>query len=760
DDDNLTASNTANVSVSTVPPPLLNIESVDPDGGQCDQELTLTIYGDNFTPETDVSISDFIEVIDVHFIDSEELEVEIYIHPDAPLGSCPVEVSNPDGSSDVLEAGFEVNLTESLPLLDPIIIAAIVITAGGTITLLLTIRHTRLKKTKLESAPPSPPPAERIVNTGFSSQTQAEEPLDPTMPLAPAQSYYFWFEVGPAVPGSIEVKPEPLMTKFLPSDARLKVVLFAFPGEIEIKEGGDVGEIQIMPDGKVRVVRQVECPDSIPSRSDFLKRRLFFPVRTPSEEGVFHMRCNIYYEQILIRSRLIQVQVASSLEKARSISDVPALQSIIEYTMSKTLNPNYLVRMKPQSLSLMLNENSDGTHSFRLFGEKDYKSDASFNALELKSLIDKARGALRYASWEDEGPWTEGKRYRYIGYFNQDRLKADLIRFAIQGYRFYCGLTEKIAPGIPNVEKLENLTLKPTTLEFVIKDKTEASNYMFPTTMIYDQPLDTSLNLDDYTLCPSFLKALEKKDPLEETKCFNGNCPSRGNKTVVCPSGFWGFRHSIGMPLGSAAETNHEILYTRAPELTLAVFPSFRQWPLHQKALKSLTTGVVWNLADTRAETLQYLKATNPHLVYFYCHGGVKEDIPYIKVGGKTERGITPDNLFSERVWWESPQPLIFINGCHTTALEPKNTLNFVTSFVKTHHAAGVIGTEITIFEQLARAFAEECLHRFLVKGETIGDAVRQTRLKLLKQGNPLGLVYNVYAIASLRLKKIGEAIN
>jgi hypothetical protein len=92
--------------------------------------------------------------------------------------------------------------------------------------------------------------------------------------------------------------------------------------------------------------------------------------------------------------------------------------------------------------------------------------------------------------------------------------------------------------------------------------------------------------------------------------------------------------------------------------------------------------------------------------------------------------------------------------------LEPKNTLNFVTSFVKTHHAAGVIGTEITIFEQLARAFAEECLHRFLVKGEPIGDAVRRTRLKLLKQGNPLGLVYNVYAIASLRLKKIGEAIN
>jgi hypothetical protein len=38
--------------------------------------------------------------------------------------------------------------------------------------------------------------------------------------------------------------------------------------------------------------------------------------------------------------------------------------------------------------------------------------------------------------------------------------------------------------------------------------------------------------------------------------------------------------------------------------------------------------------------------------------------------------------------------------------------------------AAGVIGTEISNFEPLAAAFAEECLGRFLA-GEAIGDAVR-----------------------------------
>ena len=121
--------------------------------------------------------------------------------------------------------------------------------------------------------------------------------------------------------------------------------------------------------------------------------------------------------------------------------------------------------------------------------------------------------------------------------------------------------------------------------------------------------------------------------------------------------------------------------------------------------------------------------------------------------------GIEPTNLFNV-IWWESPQPLVFINGCHTTALEPTQVLNFVDSFITWNHAAGVIGTEIAIFEALACAFSEECLRRFVIEGETIGEAVRGTRLTLLKHGNPLGLIYNIYANASLRLKKVGESNN
>ncbi len=154
---------------------------------------------------------------------------------------------------------------------------------------------------------------------------------------------------------------------------------------------------------------------------------------------------------------------------------------------------------------------------------------------------------------------------------------------------------------------------------------------------------------------------------------------------------------------------------------------------------------------ETRDETLRLLKTTTPHLVYFYCHGGLnKNDIPYIQVGGPEERGITRDNLRAYEIEWDDPRPLVIINGCHTTALEPEKAIEFVSAFIECS-ASGVIGTEITIFEPLACAFAEECLRHFL-QGVPIGEAVRRARLALLQTGNPLGLVYVPYVLPSLRL--------
>jgi hypothetical protein len=140
-------------------------------------------------------------------------------------------------------------------------------------------------------------------------------------------------------------------------------------------------------------------------------------------------------------------------------------------------------------------------------------------------------------------------------------------------------------------------------------------------------------------------------------------------------------------------------------------------------------------------------------VVYFYCHGGVNGAVPYLLVGKDKSVIIVPSNLRAENIFWEDTHPLVFINGCHTTALSPEQTLNFVSAFVENALCAGVIGTEITIFEPLAVAFSEAFFKRFS-HNEPVGMAIRNARLDILQQYNPLGLVYIPFVISGLQLVK------
>ena len=594
---------------------------------------------------------------------------------------------------------------------------------------------------------------ERIVSTGFAPDPQPDAPLEPDTPLACDQSYYFWLEVGSPVAESIEETPTPLPVEHLPPEARLKVALFTFEDEIEITPGADVGELQLLPDGSVRVARQPTQPPVTPQDPDLPKRRLFFPVRAPKREGVFRLRCNIYYEQILVQSRLIH---AHTMREPHPVEH--ALCSVLEYTLTHTLQPGHLTRLAPHRLSLMLNSNDDGdqtslgTHSFRFFGMQEFKSNASFDGQELQDLIEQARGALRRAAWGDEGPWKKGKSYRYAKPRDLEQLRGDLVRLAVRGYRFYDVIINRLVGGFDQAEELADLMRQSGLVQIAIKG---SARYVLPAALVYDYGFDTNADLASYTLCPAFLDALYGQSPLEECECFKGNCPSRGKETVICPSGFWGYRHCLGMPLsvGNAPDAPPEITYQQGPELTVGVSTDrdFRQRPAHVETLQTLHVGLDWNYAATRNDTLRLLKETKPHLVYFYCHGGIANNVPYIQVGPEDERGITRDNLRFKRIRWDDTRPLVFINGCHTTALTPEVALEFVSAFVENAAASGVMGTEITVFEPLACAFAEGFLRRFL-SGIPIGEAVRGTRLALLKAGNPLGLVYIPFVMAGLHL--------
>jgi hypothetical protein len=586
---------------------------------------------------------------------------------------------------------------------------------------------------------------ERKVSTGFASATGPGTVLSTAIPLRAGEQYYFWLEVGALVAGSIEEVPTELPQGLSPA-ARLVVALFGFENEIRIVPGADVGELEVRPDGTFAVARQPEVPSNLTNIA-ILERRLFFPIRVPGQDGTYRLRCNIYHNQILMQSRLI----SASVMRAPRPMPQSLRAELIDYTLARTLAASHA----PHRLSLMLNDNGNGTHGFRFFGwdgsGRWVKDDVSFAELELQDLIQQARGGLRMAAWGHEQEWQPGQAYRYDS--PNEHFPEDLIRLAIRGYRLYDAIINRLAGGARQADILTVLMREPGAIQLALR---QSARLVPPAALLYDGRIDPDLDLKSYELCPAFLSAVQAPGPLETTTCFQGHCPNRDSKTIVCPSGFWGYRHILGLPLSvaTAPDVPATILWDSGPQIAVSVSTdeNLRLRLSHERVLRSLRPDLSWKYADTRADALKLLTSTRPHVVYFYCHGGIANNVPYLQVGPIHERGITRAALRTYEVQWDAPRPLVFINGCHTTALEPELALDFVTAFVENAYAAGVIGTEITVFEPLATNFAEEFLRRFF-SGEAAGVAIRGARLALLKSYNPLGLAYIPFAIATLCLQ-------
>jgi hypothetical protein len=613
-----------------------------------------------------------------------------------------------------------------------------------------------------EKAPPASSP-ERLVQTGFALPERPGEPIPPTEALRYRTPHLFWLEVGPPVAGAIDSERVSLPDD-IPAGARIEVALFGFPDGIEIDPEADVGVLRINEKGAVEVERQ---PSGIGDVGDVGgDRRLFFPIRTPMEEGVAKLRCNLYCKQVLILSLLVEAVIAG-----RTRTDPPVLNekgwrllSRPDYKLSQSLSSSHLGQLGEHRLSVMSNDNGNGSHGFRFFGTdgvERLKSDVSIDGQTLQDAIRLGREALRRVAWGDPGEWSPARQYRYEKPLTKAETAADLARLAIVGYRLYTLLARQLGGG--DRAKFETIVRESGRVQIALR---ESPRLVVPAAILYDLHWDTNafqVSSTEFHLCEGFTAD-------ERCACFHGGCPTRGRSEairadpsrsmkelgpVICPSAFWGFRHAIGLPVSvaTAPDAPQHIPFHGAPAMALGVStdPAFHLLAAHEAALQALRANLGWERAATREDVLAMLRMTRAQLVYFYCHGGVIADrTPYIEVG-YGESGITPDNLPSRGIVWTDPRPLVFINGCHTTALEPEVALNLVSAFVEDAAAAGVIGTEITVFEPLARDFAEACLRRFL-NGVAIGDAVRGARLELLKKGNPLGLAYIPFALASLDL--------
>ncbi|MBV8763157.1 MAG: hypothetical protein JO257_38090 [Deltaproteobacteria bacterium] len=569
------------------------------------------------------------------------------------------------------------------------------------------------------------------VSIGVALDDSAAQPVQNTT-LAPDTRYWLWFEIAPdtiagAAPGGNPELPRDL------EDTDIDVVLFAFADQLEVDETYRRGTVRVIA-SRSRVV----TPAATPAVSE---ARLFFPIRTPSTPGNHAVRISLYHNGCLVQSHVLTTIVRDGS------ADVDALRLATDFSLTRSFDLKAFARA---DLSILLNDDpGTGTHSFRFFrGADKVAADATIDGTQLTSMINFARGALRLAAWGTRNPWRtiELDPYQY-GTPDLTRLQRDLIMFAVHGCRLFTQALLKFRQGAMSVAAFRAALRAPGVIQLGLKQGTA---FVFPISLVYDFPLDPDSS--KLSVCGAFLANVQAGADLAGTPCLAGQCPHYENDLVVCPGGFWGFRHQIGMPPDlQNVEATADV--GGPDEAAIAALVSTDEAFVGREAhIQALAKLAATKTFDDRIACLLELKRGHAHVEYFYCHGGTTEGgTAFLQVGAPGSDVITSQSLVD--IEWKDPRPLIILNGCHTTDVSPEQVFELATGFLAFARASGVIGTEITIFESLARAFGEEFLRRFIDGREPLGGALRSTRLQMLMKLNPLGLVYMPLALPNLQIR-------
>jgi hypothetical protein len=455
-------------------------------------------------------------------------------------------------------------------------------------------------------------------------------------------------------------------------------------------------------------------------------------------------RVGIYFRHQLLQSQRITVTIQDA-------PDAPGRQDAeTDYVLSGSLRD--VDQLEARTVSFLMNDDACGDHTLAVVGGGPPRSFTLTDA-QMRSKSALARRALQ----EVCSTFRDGVPHEYrFGSDNRgrpDRLLDDVREMARVGYRLYTDLV--VGQDWEFQDQLQASLDRPATIQVAV---TRSATLVFPWALVYDQSLDFDA---PHTLCEDFRQGLTSGAPpgwLDRLRCFDAKCPNAQDPTVICPSGFWGFRHIIEQPLSThwqnpaanepvSQDVPRTITMTGSANLLMAVSEDLARLPDHRTEVEALGR----YLTEVRSDRIaigKQLQRTDLQVVYFYCHGGSRDLEVWLGVGHRQR--LYPADLTTWRIRWPTSHPLVFINGCRTVGVTPDDLTSFLRS-LSYSRASGVIGVEITIPEELAQRFAIDFLAPF-GSGVPVGQLVRAGRRGLLEMANPLGLAYTPYCVADLRL--------
>lgn len=572
----------------------------------------------------------------------------------------------------------------------------------------------------------------------------AARPLDPQSSLSPGNITRLRLDIGPLSPEtqvtftSPGAPVPPFPDAKLPADINLDVMVSSTDFALASDKDDIRKAAATIAHGRF-FLRGNGGPATTPEGGHYLS----FYLRAPDQPGRARCRTGYYYRNVLVQSQQLVANVGQA----------GGFQITTDFTLSDDLTNLESFPRRPR-ISILTNANGDGTHQIvlRKPGTKpDPTAQGETFAVRdttVGNIINDLRAILR-----DRAP-TQRRR-------PQAMLREDLAQLAPKGRELW---GQVAAHHLDMFAPLE----KDPASHVIQVSRPTTSSFVFPWALIYDIPLPDR----PATIC-KLVTDWDGKKPLvsgSPRECPHG--PHMEN--VLCPFGFWGFRYSIDQ----LSSTNDSVFSIPAPDEWDFVVAE-TQYGIDIKALSNHVDQLRTTIRK-RFPRAQILEGKNKNeirgllgrdlpIVYFYCHGEKPNDAaPDTYLGVGMNESINAAELQDwVHTWrkqgkkiWNKIRPLVFINACHSLEIHPTTLVSFLDAFVGTAKAAGVIGTEVKVNQDLAMNVAERFFDLLLVQENTVDEALQRIRLDYLAEGNLLGLLYTPYCWAELCVtRKLPEVV-
>ena len=576
----------------------------------------------------------------------------------------------------------------------------------------------------------------RVVNTYF--RTDVGTPVPPTDSIVAGNPYDLVVQIGPRlIESNVRAPvaiPEAVLEPFYgAAGVELEVAVFS-------------SDFSVDNDRQRLMLGRVGPSRALPFRVTALRP-------APSAR----LRVGIYFKQNLLQCLLVTAEVTEGVRTGRASGN----QAEVEYVLSGDLEN--VERFPQRSFNIVTNERPDGTHTLDVLGS-GFKREFTVPGDKLDNGAKELRKQLLEigtVTTQDPPPY----RYDADNSGSTAMLQQDVVALARTGARFFAALLPDIGP-LEVADRLRDVLAGNATIQ--VSAVTSAQS-VFPWAMVYSKRLVESSN---NRVCQTFLDALDHGGApgyLAQQECIARGCPNDDDPDIVCPSGFWGYKHFIEQPPSvhrtpeaeaaadsepytSADNAVLDIVVRGRPNVLMVVNQDLDLWSPHANAIEALRKGqLAFSRRERKTDLGKAIIDPNLHLVYFYCHGRRDANRAWLGIGAKhAEEAVYSSDLHGWNLRW-SDRPLVFINGCQTVECTPDELLPFLKAFLY-FRAAGVIGTEIAVPEVLAEKFGTEFLERFMGGPEPVSTIVRSLRLSLLEKRNLLGLGYTPYCMGGLRM--------